>query len=139
MNWDWSTAGDKQACQGLAGCVAFGSLTYPAGNAQSGVIAGVGGEAPKGAALVPDPSAIDAASIEQAYDWKKGISTYARGVVPPTGSSRPAAQQQGTHETTARDGLLGAGTPGGSVPPRRPAPAACPRCWPAGRSRRSSG
>jgi hypothetical protein len=108
MNWDWQTAADKQACQGLAGCVVFNSLAYPAGNAQTGTISGVGGEAPKAAASWPT---ITAAAIEQGYDWKKGVSTYARGVVPSYRFVAPASQQQGTHETTARDGLLGLGTP----------------------------
>ncbi|BDG05236.1 hypothetical protein [Anaeromyxobacter oryzae] len=99
VNWDWQTAADKQACQGVAGCVGFGSLTYPAGNAQSGAIAGVGGEAPKG----HDP-------VTQGYDWKKGVSTYATNVTPTYRWIAPASAQQGTHETTARDGLLGSGT-----------------------------
>lgn len=99
VNWDWQTAGDKQACQGVPGCVGFGTLTYPAGNAQAGTIAGVGGEAPKG----HDP-------VTQGYDWKKGVSTYATNVTPTYRFIAPAGAQQGTHETTARDGLLGAGT-----------------------------
>jgi hypothetical protein len=107
MNWDWQTAADKQACQGLAGCVGFNTLTYPAGNAQTGTIMGVGGEAPKATVA----SSIEAVSVQQAYDWKKGISTYARGVTPAYRWVAPTSQRQGTHETTALDGLLGAGTP----------------------------
>jgi hypothetical protein len=96
VNWDWQTAGDKQACQGVPGCVGFGTVTYPTG----GTVAGVGGEAPKG----HEP-------VTQGYDWKKGVSTYATGVTPTYRWVAPATGQQGTHETTARDGLLGAGTP----------------------------
>jgi hypothetical protein len=109
MNWDWQTAADKQACQGLTGCVGFGSLTYPAGNAQTGTIAGVGGEAPKGSNPVADDP-LFAASIERGYDWKKGVSTYAKGVIPVYRFIAPAGTQQGTHETLAADGMAGAGT-----------------------------
>jgi hypothetical protein len=107
MNWDWQTAADKQACQGLAGCVGFGTVAYP----DLTVVAGVGGEAPKGAALVAYPSTIEAVAIEQAYDWKKGVSTYAKGVTPAYRWIAPSTGQQGTHETTVRNGLLGLGTP----------------------------
>jgi hypothetical protein len=57
------------------------------------------------------PSPIEAVSIKQAYDWKKGISTYAQGVTPAYRWIAPSTGQQGTHETTARNGLLGLGTP----------------------------
>ena len=108
MNWDWQTAADKQACQGLAGCVGFGAVMYPD---TTTVVAGVGGEAPKGAVVTAYPSPIEAVAIEQAYDWKKGISTYAKGVTPAYRWIAPSTGQQGTHETTARNGLLGTGTP----------------------------
>jgi hypothetical protein len=107
MNWDWQTTADKQACQGLAGCVGFNVLTYPAGNAQTGTISGVGGEAPKAAFA---GSTIEAVAVEQAYDWKKGVSTYAKGVTPAYRWIAPVGQQQGTHETVARNGMTGAGT-----------------------------
>jgi hypothetical protein len=112
--WDWQTAGDKQACQGQAGCVGFGSLSYPAGNAQTGTIAGVGGESTDNP--VADLVAVSAdlgitmAEAVTKNDWKKGVSTYAKGVNPTYRWIAPAGQQQGTHETTALNGLLGLGT-----------------------------
>jgi hypothetical protein len=105
MDWDWQTALDKQACQGLAGCVGFGSLTYPAGSTvQTGTIAGVGGEAPRS----ENPLS---ATTAQYYDWKKGIAIWETNVVPAYKFVAPDGQQQGTHEVIARDTLLGSGTP----------------------------
>ena len=106
VDWDWAATADKQGCQGQAGCVGFNTLTYPAGNAQVGTISGVGGEAPK----APFTSSIEAVSVQRGYDWKKGLMTYARGVVPTYRWIAPSSQQQGLHETTALDGLLGVGT-----------------------------
>ncbi len=99
MDWDWRVAGDKQGCQGVSGCVPFGSVKYPDGS----VVAGVGGEAPK-AQLGSDPNA------EQAYDWKKGVFVYRKNVVPVYRWVPPAGGQQGTHATVARDGMSGSGS-----------------------------
>ena len=112
VNWDWQTAADKQNCQGLAGCVGFGSVKYPDGTT---VVAGVGGEAPKAAVLPARQADVDALGMtadvfEQGYDWKKGVSTYAKGVVPTYRFIAPSTQRQGTHETTAKDGMTGYGT-----------------------------
>ena len=112
VNWDWQTAADKQNCQGLAGCAGFGSVMYP-GTAT--VVAGVGGEAPKAPVSPGRQADVDALGMtadvfEQAYDWKKGVSTYAKGVVPTYRFIAPSTQQQGTHETTVRNGMTGLGT-----------------------------
>ncbi len=108
VNWDWQTAGNKQSCQGVTGCVGFGSLTYPAGNAQTGTIAGVGGEAPS-AAYTPGAGDPDYAStdLKRGYDWKKGVSTYARNVTP----TYRWFDQTGWHAATDNSDFTAAGTP----------------------------
>ena len=126
MDWDWQTTADKQACQGLPGCVAFGSLSYPAGNAQTGVIAGVGGEAGK-SAVTGNPLTVAAESIQTSYDWKKGIVIWGRGVTPTYRFIAPSTQQQGTHETSALNGMSGVGTAADPYRLSDVAPAAGPR------------
>jgi hypothetical protein len=110
MDWDWQTTADKQACQGLPTCVGFNVLTYPAGGAQTGTVSGVGGEASKSTVAV-SPLSVAAESVQTSYDWKKGIVIWAKGVTPAYRFIAPSTQQQGTHETTVRNGLLGLGTP----------------------------
>jgi hypothetical protein len=81
MDWDWRRSGDKVACQGLTGCVSFNGMTYPSGNAQTGTIAGVGGEADKSLNHVDD-LADPTHKIAYGYDWKKGYNRYEMNVVP---------------------------------------------------------
>jgi hypothetical protein len=69
VNWDWRTAIDKTACQGLTGCVSFNPATQR------------GGEADKAQNHVVDP--LDPSrQLALGYDWKKGISTYEKNVTP---------------------------------------------------------